>query len=155
MALMRKKPKRRKGDEEPKNKGGRPRKALVHDQVAAMLQIMCTAQEICNVYGIVWETLDARVRDWGYDGFSDMKAQYSATGKMSLRREQWKVAKKGNVTMLKHLGEHWLEQHSKASIDHTSSDKSMSPAAPLAPEELLREAEARGLPPCVLNALQE
>jgi hypothetical protein len=152
---MRKPQKRRACDNGPKRKVGRPRIALDYEQVAGMIQIMCTKQEIAGVFGVDIQTLEARIKDWGYDNFSHMKEQYSATGKMSLRREQWKVAKKGNVTMLKHLGEHWLEQHSKASIDHTSSDKSMSPAAPLAPEELLREAEARGLPPCVLNALQE
>ena len=45
--------------------------------------------------------------------FYDVFKKKSAAGKMSLRREQWRSAEKGNVTMQIWLGKQWLGQTDK------------------------------------------
>ena len=46
-------------------------------------------------------------------GFSDIYKKLSSTGKMSLRRQQFKSAENGNVTMQIWLGKQWLGQTDK------------------------------------------
>lgn len=106
---------------------GRPRKELEETQIQKMMSIQCTAQEVCGIYGIDARTLDARIKEWGYKNYSDMYRVFSADGKVSLRRQQFKTAvgdepvfnDKGkmikrhvppSVQMLIHLGKHWLGQ---------------------------------------------
>ena len=47
------------------------------------------------------------------DSFGNVYKKTSAAGKMSLRREQWRSAEKGNVTMQIWLGKQWLGQTDK------------------------------------------
>jgi hypothetical protein len=108
-------------------KGGRPRKEIDIDQLRNMVRIQCTAEECSSVLEVDADTLDARLKENGYAGFSDFYKRYSGEGKASLRRAQWKAAQDGNPTMLVWLGKQMLGQRDKQDLDHTSSDGSMTP----------------------------
>lgn len=107
--------------------GGRPRKEIDIDQLRNMARIQCTAEECAGVFECSPDTLDRRLKEEGYGGFADFYKRYSDEGRASLRREQWKLAQKGNPTMLIWLGKQMLGQRDKVENDHTSSDGSMSP----------------------------
>jgi hypothetical protein len=97
-------------------KVGRPRWELTDDdftQLIGMAEICCTQDEICGIYGICADTLDARLKERGYSNFSDFYKKHSGKGKMSLRRIQWQSAQQGSVPMQIWLGKNWLGQTDK------------------------------------------
>ncbi len=68
---------------------------------------------------------------------------------MSLRRNQWKKAEKGDTRMLIHLGEQWLDQRRKQDI--TSKGEAISQGRELTDDELDAALAERGLPTEVLG----
>jgi hypothetical protein len=98
------------------NKVGRPKWELSDDdfnQLIKMAEICCTQEEICGIYGICADTLDARLKERGFDNFSDFYKRHAGKGKMSLRRLQWQSAQDGSVPMQIWLGKNWLGQTDK------------------------------------------
>lgn len=75
-----------------------------YELVAKLAEIQCTQEEIARILGCSTKTLQ---RDEEY-GLIYKKA--AETGRMSLRRYQWKSAEKGNVTMQIWLGKQFLGQ---------------------------------------------
>ena len=105
---MAKKPK----NELPK-KNGRPKKDLTEKDVELLnflISIQCIAEECAAALKMDPDTLTARIKEAGYEGFSDYAAQYRANGHASLRRLQWRSAQRGNWNAQKFLGKNWLGQ---------------------------------------------
>lgn len=110
---------------------GRPKRVFEQKDWATLddlCGIQCTAAEITAILKIDEATLNRIIEDEKGLTFSEYFSQKSSSGKSSLRRMQYLSAQSGNVTMQIHLGKHWLGQIEKQAFDHTSSDKSMSPA---------------------------
>ena len=107
-----------KDDDKP-NLGGRPRKEINMQQLIAAAQIQCTAEECAALFDCCADTLDARLKEEGYQGFSEFYKIHSQNGKSSLRRLQWKSAQDGNVSMQIWLGKQMLNQRDKVENDHT------------------------------------
>ena len=101
-----------------KNKGGRPSKLpdINKQQFEVMCQIQCTKDEMCNIFQIDEGTLTKWCKATYGVGFSDIYKNKSSTGKMSLRRHQFKSAENGNVTMQIWLGKQYLGQTDKSEI---------------------------------------
>lgn len=100
--------------------GGRPKKEIDMAAVEKLALIQCTQEEIAEFLGVSVRTLQrnkefCRVYKKGID-----------SGKMSLRRLQWKAAEKGNVVALIWLGKQYLGQSEspqelalkRAELDH-------------------------------------
>lgn len=103
-----------------KNKGGRPKKELDHEEMEKLAALHCTQEEVAGWFGVSIDTVTARCKDWGYEGFPDFFKRHSAKGKVSLRRHQFEVAKKGNCGMLIWLGKQYLNQND--TVDLTDSN---------------------------------
>jgi hypothetical protein len=106
-----------------KRQGGRPRKELSNedfDRLVGMVEIQCTQDEICNIFGMTAETLNTRLKERGEDCFSTLYKKHSDAGKKSLRRAQWSAAMDGNPTMLVWLGKQMLGQRDKQDIDQNN-----------------------------------
>lgn len=95
----------------PRNKGGRPRKLTADkatiDQIVGMASIFCTKAEVAAVLRVSRPTLDKFFAD-----YPEVEAAYEdgiGTGKMSLRRKQFKLADK-NPAMAIFLGKNMLGQ---------------------------------------------
>ncbi len=94
-------------------KTGRPLIQIDRTQFENLCFMMCTLEEIAGFFRVNEKTiLRWCKREYG-DTFGNVYKRASAGGKTSLRREQWKAAKKGNVTMLIWLGKQWLGQTDK------------------------------------------
>lgn len=91
------------------NKGGRPKKQIDIKMFETMCGIQCTKDEICDIFDIDEKTLTRWCKDTYNMGFSDIYKKKSSTGKMSLRRIQWKLAEK-NYAMAIFLGKQYLGQ---------------------------------------------
>lgn len=93
----------------PKNQGGRPPKEFDQDLFESLCGIMCTEDEICDIFKTTDKTLvNWCNRTYGM-GFSDAHKMFSARGKLSLRRYQFKLAQK-NASMAIFLGKNYLGQ---------------------------------------------
>lgn len=110
-----------------KRKTGRPVSTWSErdiEQFKSLCAIFCTEAEICSVMGVSDKTLVRLINRYLYEDiighkqgkndppvtFIEAFERYSATGKASLRREQFKVAKEGSTTMLIWLGKQHLNQ---------------------------------------------
>lgn len=104
----------------------RPRKELTDedfDKLVAMVRIQCTQDEICAIFGMTKETLNARLQERGEESFSTLYKKHSDEGKASLRRMQWKAAENGNVGMLVWLGKQMLGQSDKQEVKSETTER--------------------------------
>ena len=88
----------------------RPKKVINQKQFESLCAIQCTQEEICNVLDVTDKTL-TRWCNEVYDlSFSEVYEQKRDIGRMSLRRNQFKLAESGNTTMQIWLGKQVLKQ---------------------------------------------
>ena len=114
-------PTRKKTDEKPKKKMGRPKKIIDQRQFEAMCQYQCTLEEICGILGVTDDTLNTWCKE-NYEGrtFSEVFKEKRCLGKMSLRRKQWKLAD-NNASMAIFLGKQYLGQKDNIEIENKES----------------------------------
>lgn len=154
----------------PPEKGGRPRYVVDYTKLKALVGMFCSGVECASVLEVSYETLNERLyQDYeeakladpenipiDYEpGFLEFQKRHAARGRASLRKAQFTAAtrdKSPSIPMQIWLGKQVLEQ--KERVDHTSGDGTMSPGKPvekLTREELIKEAEARGLPTTIFE----
>ena len=88
----------------------RPKKKISQKQFESLCAIQCTKEEICDVLDVTEKTLNNWCKETYGVGFSLVFSKKRALGKASLRRNQWKLAEKGNSTMQIWLGKQLLKQ---------------------------------------------
>ena len=91
---------------------GRPKFKIDYVMAEKLASIMCTQEEIASFLGCSRDTL---MRD---EKFCNIYKKGQDTGKMSLRRSQWKLAEK-NTAMAIFLGKQYLGQ--KDVIENTNN----------------------------------
>lgn len=91
-------------------KRGRRPKNIDFSKLKKLCEMHCTRDEVCSFFEINKDTLLTRVKEEGYDDFSDYYKRHCGVGKIALRRAQIRVALKGNASMLIWLGKNYLEQ---------------------------------------------
>ena len=97
---------------------GRPNKEFNKEIFEKLCAMMCSEDEICSFFNTTDKTIAKWCKRTYGMCFSDCLKRFGATGKISLRRAQFKSAiDKGNVTMQIWLGKQWLAQTDK--IDNT------------------------------------
>ena len=106
-----------------KNLGGRPSKLplINKEHFEGMCKIQCTKDEMCGIFNVHEETLTKWCHQEYSMGFSDVYKKLSSTGKMSLRRQQFKSAENGNVTMQIWLG----KQHQNVLVFYKGNPKNI------------------------------
>ena len=95
----------------------RPKKKISQKQFESLCAIQCTKEEICDVLDVTEKTLNNWCKETYGEGFSLVFSKKRALGKASLRRNQWKLAEKGNSTMLIWLGKQILKQSESPTQD--------------------------------------
>lgn len=103
------------------NPNGRPLTEIDKREFEGCCKILCTKDEICDIFSIDEKTLTAWCeREYGM-GFSDTYKKLSANGKKSLRRKQFELADT-NATMAIWLGKNILGQRDEVQIDHGNNE---------------------------------
>ena len=87
----------------------RPRKEIDQKQFENLCGLQCTLEEICDWFGVTDKTLNAWCKRTYSESFSEVFRQKRSTGKISLRRSQWRLAEK-NASMAIWLGKQYLGQ---------------------------------------------
>jgi len=91
----------------------KPESVIDENVFNALCKVQCTQAEICDVLGVDDKTLTAWCKKKFGKGFKGVYEQKRATGKVSLRRMQWKSAEAGNPAMQIWLGKQYLGQRDK------------------------------------------
>ena len=102
-----------------KSKGGRPLTKIDKKIFENLCAIQATLVEIAGIFDCSEDTIQRFCeREYG-KMFSEVWEKYSANGKISLRRMQFKSAEAGNVTMQIWLGKQYLGQKEKQEMEVT------------------------------------
>jgi len=91
----------------------RPKKQIDKRMFERLCSIQCTKDEMCNVFECDEKTLTRWCKETYGLSFSDAFKKESAGGKISLRRNQFRMSE-NNVTMAIWLGKQYLGQRDKA-----------------------------------------
>lgn len=103
------------------NPNGRPLTEIDKKEFEGCCKILCTKDEICDIFSINEQTLTAWCkREYGM-GFCEIYKKLSAGGKKSLRRYQFELAE-NNATMAIWLGKNLLGQKDETVIDHGNNE---------------------------------
>ena len=125
------------------NKGGAPKKDIDFSQLKSLCEIQCTGEEVASVFGIDYDTLNARIKEHTeHSGFSDYFKANNGTGQASLRRVQWESALDGSAAMQIWLGKQWLGQADKLESKITEKKE-----LDLTDDQLITELEKYGIKP--------
>ena len=103
-------------------KKGRPPIEIDQEQFEKLCEIQCTLEEIANVLKCSMDTVERWCKRTYEMSFAEAFKKYSATGKMSLRRNQFKLAQT-NATMAIWLGKQYLGQKDVQVLDATVKEE--------------------------------
>jgi hypothetical protein len=117
-----------KGGKRPK--AGRKRVNIDLDQVEKLAAIQCTEAEIASVLGVSERTIERRKHQ---PDFAEAIARGKARGRVSLRRNLWTLANKGQPAANIFLAKNLLGYKDYFSNEHTGPDGGPITIAP-APE---------------------
>ena len=92
---------------------GPPFKDIDFEDFEKCCQMQCTQEEIAGWFEIDEETLVTRVTEHYHKPYSEVYKKYSANGKCSLRRRQFRRAANGDRVMMIWLGKQYLGQSDK------------------------------------------
>lgn len=93
-------------------KMGRPPKKIDKKEFEKLCALQCTKEEICGFLEVSDKTLDKWCAEKYGKSFSEVFREKRGTGKISLRRMQFQLAKK-SAAMAIFLGKNWLGQTDK------------------------------------------
>lgn len=87
----------------------RPRKKIDVEQLIKCAEKQWHIREIAAFFRVSTDTIHRR--------YAAIIEEARNSGKAKLRDLQWKRALEGSDTMIKHMSEHYLEQHSRQQVD--------------------------------------
>lgn len=94
---------------------GRPQKEIDQTQFEKLCGLQCTLEEICGWFDVTDKTLDRWCKKTYGESFSEVFAKKRETGKISLRRSQWRLAEK-SAAMAIFLGKNYLGQRDSVTV---------------------------------------
>ena len=98
---------------------GRPMKQIDKVQFEKLCALQCTEEEICGFLDVTDKTLEKWCQKEYKAHFSEVFRQKRGAGKVSLRRNQWRLAEK-NSNMAIWLGKQYLGQRDMPTQDSTT-----------------------------------
>lgn len=99
----------------------RPRIEIDKENFEKLCGLQCTEKEICSFFGITDKTLTSWCNRTYNMSFSEVFEEKRGTGKISLRRAQFELAKK-NAAMAIFLGKQYLGQTDKPLVEINTSE---------------------------------
>ena len=110
------------------NPNGRPKIEIDKRQFESLCNLQCTLDEIAGFFQCSRDTIERWCKNTYSEGFADTYKVYSQNGKISLRRQQFKLAEK-SYAMAIWLGKQYLGQTDK--IEATTSFEDLTPLVDL------------------------
>ncbi len=102
-------------------KMGRPKKEISKEQFEKLCGLQCTKEEIAGFFDCSEDTIEKYCKETYGETFTAVFKQKRQTGKISLRRSQWRLAEK-NVSMAIWLGKQYLGQKEQQEVQISHTD---------------------------------
>ena len=99
---------------------GRPPKEIDEKTFKNLCAIFCTLEEIAGVFECSEDTIERWCKRTFGENFADVYKKASAKGKMSIRRNQFKLSEK-NAAMAIFLGKNYLNQKDSVEYEDTTA----------------------------------
>lgn len=96
---------------------GRPRIKIDKEEFEKLCAMQCTLIEIAGWFNCSDDTIENWCKETYGEIFSEVYKKKSAKGKISVRRDQFRAAESGNVTMLIWLGKQYLGQKEQSVLE--------------------------------------
>jgi hypothetical protein len=105
-------------------KMGRPVIKIDFGMFKKLCEMQCTKEEIAGWFECSEDTIERRCKEEYGETFAVIYKEFSAKGKISLRRAQFKLAQH-NSMMAKWLGKQYLGQRERTELDMTSKGEKL------------------------------
>jgi hypothetical protein len=92
---------------------GRPKIEINQEDFEKLSALLCTLDDISSWFKCSPDTIERWCKRTYEETFAEAHKKHAGKGRISLRRKQYEVAMKGNVTMLIWLGKQHLGQADK------------------------------------------
>lgn len=106
----------------------RPKIEIDFEQFKGLCSMQCTLEEIASFFRCSEDTVERWCKRELKEGFADAYKKYSAGGKISLRRWQFKMAEH-NCSMAIWLGKQWLGQREVTDLSVNVADNDVTSQA--------------------------
>ena len=103
-------------------KVGRPKTNIDKSNFEKLCQMQCTLEEIAGFFDCCDDTINNWYKEVYEDNFSGVYKKKSMAGKISLRRNQFKIAE-NNAGMAIFLGKQYLGQRDNIEVEHKDLSK--------------------------------
>ena len=103
-------------------KVGRPKTNIDKSNFEKLCQMQCTLEEIAGFFDCCDDTINNWCKEVYDDNFSGVYKKKSMAGKISLRRNQFKIAE-NNASMAIFLGKQYLGQRDNIDVEHKDLSK--------------------------------
>lgn len=103
-------------------KVGRPKTNIDKSNFEKLCQMQCTLEEIAGFFDCCDDTINNWCKEVYDDNFSGVYKKKSMAGKISLRRNQFKIAE-NNASMAIFLGKQYLGQRDNIEVEHKDLPK--------------------------------
>lgn len=103
-------------------KVGRPKTNIDKSNFEKLCQMQCTLEEIAGFFDCCDDTINNWCKEVYDDNFSGVYKKKSMAGKISLRRNQFKIAE-NNASMAIFLGKQYLGQRDNIEVEHKDLSK--------------------------------
>ena len=103
-------------------KVGRPKTNIDKSNFEKLCQMQCTLEEIAGFFDCCDDTINNWCKEVYDDTFSGVYKKKSMAGKISLRRNQFKIAEH-NASMAIFLGKQYLGQRDNIEVEHKDLSK--------------------------------
>lgn len=101
---------------------GRPKTNIDKSNFEKLCQMQCTLEEIAGFFDCCDDTINNWCKEVYDDNFSGVYKKKSMAGKISLRRNQFKIAE-NNASMAIFLGKQYLKQRDNIEVEHKDLSK--------------------------------
>ena len=101
---------------------GRPKTNIDKSNFEKLCQMQCTLEEIAGFFDCCDDTINNWCKEVYDDNFSGVYKKKSMAGKISLRRNQFKIAE-NNASMAIFLGKQYLGQRDNIEVEHKDLSK--------------------------------
>ena len=120
---------------------GRPRKEIDKNTFEKLCALFCTEEDIADFFECSVDTVNRWCKSTYGMTFADIYPKKRSKGKISLRRMQFDIAKKGNATMAIFLGKNYLGQSDKQEYEEVGEREITINVTAATPDDIERDDE--------------
>ena len=78
----------------------RPKKEINENELGVICRLYASLKDCADYFNCSPDTIDRRVKEWGYEGFADFRDQNMVQTRLQLKRDLLERSKKSDVALI-------------------------------------------------------